>query len=467
MRRLGRLLRPQSIAVIGGGTWCENVIAQCRKIGFAGKVWPVHPSRESVSGLPAFCDIRHLPDAPDASFIGINREATIDAVAELSAREAGGAVCFASGFREADAETGNGATLQQALLDAAGEMPILGPNCYGFLNYLDGAALWPDQHGGVRVDRGVALVTQSSNIAINLTMQDRGTPLAYVVTVGNQAQTGLSEASRALLRDDRVTALGLHIEGIDDLRGFEALAAEARALGKPIVALKVGKSDQARAATISHTASLAGSNAGGQALLRRLGIGQVSSLSALLEALKLLHVAGPLGSNRIASMSCSGGEASLVADTALEAGLVFPPLSAGQIKGLRAALGPRIALANPLDYNTFIWGDIDAMTASFTAMVQGDVAMGCVVLDFPRADRCDASAWQPVIEAVARTGQQAGRSMAIVSSLKETMPETVAQDLMARGIVPLAGLAEAAEAIFVAAQLGRPLEDPAPILLPP
>ncbi|WP_435310119.1 acetate--CoA ligase family protein [Primorskyibacter sedentarius] len=467
MRRLGRLLRPQSIAVIGGGTWCENVIAQCRRIGFAGKVWPVHPSRASVSGLPAFCDIRHLPDTPDASFIGINREATIDAVAELSAREAGGAVCFASGFREADAETGNGATLQQALLEAAGEMPILGPNCYGFLNYLDGAALWPDQHGGVRVDRGVALVTQSSNIAINLTMQDRGTPLAYVVTVGNQAQTGLSEASRALLRDDRVTALGLHIEGIDDLRGFEALAAEARALGKPIVALKVGKSDQARAATISHTASLAGSNAGGQALLRRLGIGQVSSLSALLEALKLLHVAGPLGSNRIASMSCSGGEASLVADTALEAGLVFPPLSAGQIKGLRAALGPRIALANPLDYNTFIWGDIDAMTASFTAMMEGDVAMGCVVLDFPRADRCDASAWQPVIEAVARTGQQAGRSMAIVSSLKETMPETVAQDLMARGIVPLAGLAEAAEAIFVAARLGRPLEDPAPILLPP
>ena len=467
MRRLGRLLRPQSIAVIGGGTWCENVIAQCRKIGFAGEVWPVHPSRASVSGLPAFRDIRHLPDAPDASFIGINREATIGAVAELSARGAGGAVCFASGFREADAETGNGATLQQALLEAAGEMPILGPNCYGFLNYLDGAALWPDQHGGVRVDRGVALVTQSSNIAINLTMQDRGTPLAYVITVGNQAQTGLSEASRALLRDDRVTALGLHIEGIDDLRGFEALAAEARALGKPIVALKVGKSDQARAATISHTASLAGSNAGGQALLRRLGIGQVSSLSALLEALKLLHVAGPLGSNRIASMSCSGGEASLVADTALEAGLVFPPLSAGQIKGLRAALGPRIALANPLDYNTFIWGDIDAMTASFTAMMEGDVAMGCVVLDFPRADRCDASAWQPVIEAVARTGQQAGRSMAIVSSLKETMPETVAQDLMARGIVPLAGLAEAAEAIFVAARLGRPLEDPAPILLPP
>lgn len=75
-------------------------------------------------------------------------------------------------------------------------MPIFGPNCYGFLNYLDGVALWPDNHGGVRVDCGVAIVTQSSNVAINLTMQSRALPLAYVVTVGNQPQTGLAQIVR-------------------------------------------------------------------------------------------------------------------------------------------------------------------------------------------------------------------------------------------------------------------------------
>ena len=308
---------------------------------------------------------------PDAVFIGVNRHLTIDAVRQLRAMGAGGAVCFASGFREAQAETGDGDSLQAALLDAAGEMPIIGPNCYGFINYLDGALLWPDQHGGVRGDRGVAILTQSSNMAINLTMQARGLPLAYVVTAGNQAQIGLAEIGRGLLADPRVTALGLHIEGVGDLRAFEALAEDARRLNKPLVALKAGKSEHARAAAVSHTASLAGSDAGGRALLTRLGIAQVESLPALLESLKLLHFAGPLGSARIVSMSCSGGEASLMADSALDRRVEFPPLSEAQHTGLRNALGPMVALANPLDYHTFIWNDVEQMTDTFAAGLSG------------------------------------------------------------------------------------------------
>lgn len=102
--------------------------------------------------------------------------------AALAERRTGGAVCYASGFSEIGAE---GAGLQARLVGAAGAMPVLGPNCYGMINYLDGALLWPDQHGGRRVERGVALVTQSSNIAINPTMQRRGLPIAYVATLGN------------------------------------------------------------------------------------------------------------------------------------------------------------------------------------------------------------------------------------------------------------------------------------------
>ncbi|PWK57420.1 acetate--CoA ligase family protein [Silicimonas algicola] len=467
MAGLDRLLRPRSIAVIGGGAWCANVIDQCRRIGFSGEIWPVHPTKPEVCGLPTVPAIDLLPGIPDAAFVGINRQDTVVAVRALAALGAGGAVCFASGFREAEAETGDGATLQDELLAAAGDMTILGPNCYGFLNYLDGAALWPDQHGGVRVESGVALVTQSSNIAINLTMQDRGLPLAYVVTAGNQAQTGVSSIARALIRDERVTALGLHVEGFDDLRGVEALAGEARDLGKPVVVLKVGRSDQARAATVSHTASLAGSDAGAEALLARLGFGRARSLPVLLETLKLLHVAGPLPSNRIASMSCSGGEASLVADTAQGTGLAFPPLDATQAAGLRTALGPKVALANPLDYHTYIWGDEAALSACFTAMMQGDLGMGMVVLDFPRLERCDASAWEPVIAAVARAKTTTGKPMAIVASLKETMPEAYAIRLMASGIVPFCGLDEAIAAMSIAATLGQTRGDAVPLLMPP
>ena len=103
-------------------------------------------------------------------------------------------------------------------------MPLLGPNCYGVLNYLDGAMLWPDQHGGRLVDSGVALISQSSNIVINMSMQTRGLPIAYIACVGNQAQTSLTEMARTLLADDRVTAAGLYIEGIIDTQDFANMA---------------------------------------------------------------------------------------------------------------------------------------------------------------------------------------------------------------------------------------------------
>ncbi|MEC9310743.1 MAG: CoA-binding protein, partial [Pseudomonadota bacterium] len=397
--RLSRLLRPETIAVIGGGDWCRLVVEQCRSMGFAGQIWPVHPKAEEIAGLPAYASVADLPAAPDASFIGVNRFATVDIVADLAARNAGGAVCFASGFLEAQAEDAEGADLQARLLEAAAEMPILGPNCYGFINYLDGALLWPDQHGGQPTDSGVAIVTQSSNIAINLTMQQRGLPLAYVVTAGNQAQSGIADIGAALLEDDRVTALGLHIEGFGDLRAFEALAQRARELGKPIVALKVGKSAEAQAATVSHTASVAGGDAGATALLARLGIARLDDLSSFLETLKLLHVTGPLTSNRIASISCSGGEASLAADTAHDLDVVFPPLNERQTTNLRAALGPMVALANPLDYHTYIWRDVDAMTRAFSAMMDPSLAMTLLIVDFPRPDRCSAADWDCAIEA--------------------------------------------------------------------
>lgn len=463
-RDLSRLFRPKSIAVIGGGAWCRLVIEQCQKMGFNGTIWPIHPKAEVVAGLPAFKDVDSLPEAPDAAFIGVNRFVTIEVVRGLSARGAGGAVCFASGFLEAAAEDAEGADLQTQLLEAAGDMPFLGPNCYGFINYLDGALLWPDQHGGARAEKGVALVTQSSNIAINLTMQKRGLPVAYVVTAGNQAQSGIAAIGEALLEDDRVTALGLHIEGFGDLRAFEALAARARELGKPIIALKVGKSAEAQAATVSHTASLAGGDAGAGALLSRLGIPRLDDLPSFLETLKLLHVTGRLPSNRIATISCSGGEASLAADTGHARGVEFPPLNVRQKTDLREALGPMVALANPLDYHTYIWRDAEAMTRAFAAMMDPQLAMTLLIVDFPRGDRCDASDWECAIQAAIGSHERTGANVGLVATLPELLPEDVAARLMDAGVVPFAGLSEAIAACEAAS---LPLPDaPAPLLLP-
>ena len=463
-RDLSRLFRPKTIAVVGGGAWCALVIEQCHKMGFKGEIWPVHPKAEEVGGLKAYKDVDALPEAPDATFIGVNRFVTIDVVRALSARGAGGAVCFASGFREAAAEDAEGENLQERLLEAAGDMPFLGPNCYGFVNYLDGALLWPDQHGGVACDKGVAIVTQSSNIAINMTMQMRGLPVAYVVTAGNQAQSGVAHIGEALLDDPRVTALGLHIEGFGDLRAFEALAAKARQLGKPIIALKVGKSDQAQAATVSHTASLAGGDAGAGALLSRLGIPRLNSIPAFMETLKLLHVVGWLPSNRIASISCSGGEASLAADTAHGRGVTFPALNDTQKTDLREALGPMVALANPLDYHTYIWRDTEAMTRAWGAMMDPSLAMTLLVVDFPRPDRCDPRDWDCTVLAAIAAKEARSANVAIVATMPELITEDISATLIEAGVVPFAGLEEAIAACEAASQ--PRVQDAPPVLLP-
>ena len=425
MRSLERLLRPKSVAVFGGG-WAAAVIRQTQRMGFAGEIWPVHPEKETIEGLPAYRCAADLPSAPDAVFIGVNRNASVHLVRELSERGAGGAVCFASGFREAGADDADGERLQEELVAAAGNMPILGPNCYGLINYCDGALLWPDQHGGMRLPesaRGAAIVTQSSNIAINMTMQARGLPLSYVVTAGNQAQTGLSEIAIGLIEDERVSVLGLHIEGFDSVAGFERLAKHARELKKPIVAMKLGKSEQARAATVSHTASLAGADAASDAFLARLGIGRVASIPAFMEVLKLLHVTGPLDGRDIASMSCSGGEASIMADSAAGRRVTFRPLSPDHRTAIRQTLGPLVAVANPLDYHTFIWNDAPAMTATFSAMVSGGFDLNFLVLDFPRADRCSDADWRATVSAFETALKANGAKGAILASLPENLSE--------------------------------------------
>ena len=443
MTDLSRLLRPRHIAVLGAG-WARNVIEQTVKMGFVGPVWPVHPTRSAVGGLQAYPSLADLPEAPDATFIGVNRHATVEVVAELSAMGAGGAICFASGWTEAGEPD-----LQARLVAAAGDMPILGPNCYGVINYLDGALLWPDQHGGVRVDKGVALLSQSSNIVINLTMQRRALPVAYVACLGNAAVVGLAELAGALLDDPRVTALGMYVEGIDDAAGLAALSERARGLGKGIVAIKSGKTELSRTAAQSHTASLAGGGAASSAFLRQAGIAEVATPAELIETLKILHTHGPGLGTRMCSLSCSGGEAGLVADLAAPCGIDFPPPSAAQRQRLGEILGPIVTIANPLDYHTFIWGDGPRTTDVFTTMLQGYDA-GLYIIDPPRPDRCDPSSFQPAIDAIVAAARATGKPAFPVASLPENFDEARAAGLMGQGIATLMGLETSLAAIRAA-----------------
>jgi acetyl-CoA synthetase len=447
---LQRLFSPRSIAVFGG-TAAAEVIRQCRKLGFAGDIWPVHPTRSEMEGLPCFADIAALPAAPDAAFVAVPAQATVEVVRQLSARGTGGAICYASGFAEVG---GDGVALQQELVTAAGDMALVGPNCYGLLNYLDGVALWPDQHGGQRLERGVAIITQSGNIGLNLTMQRRALPLAYLITVGNKAGDSMDAIIDALLNDPRVTAIGMHIEGLDDVAAFSRAAIKALEKRVPLVALKAGSSELGARTTMSHTSSLAGPDKLYDALFARCGVARVFDVSTLLETLKFLHVHGGLKGRAIVSASCSGGEASLVADLAQAHGLTMPDLPKAAHGRLFNVLGEKVTVANPLDYHTYIWGDLAAQTECFAGMMDCGFDAHVLVLDFPRADLCDGSSWQTTLDAFVAAQEQTGAAAVVLTSLPEGLPDEDGARLLRHGIAPMQGTADCMLAIVHAARIG-------------
>ncbi|WP_106586074.1 acetate--CoA ligase family protein [Murinocardiopsis flavida] len=445
-----RLLAPRSIAVVGGDAAAE-AIRQCRRVGYTGAVWAVHPRRAHIEGVPCVPTVDDLPGVPDAVLLAVPPAAAVEVAGRLSRMGAGGIVCHTSGFAEAGEE---GAGLQRALLDAAGDTVVIGPNCNGVLNYADGVALWPDQHGGERVDRGVAIVSQSGNIGLNFTMQRRSVPITHVVSLGNGAGAGLADVVDALLDDDRVDAIGLHIEGIGDVAAFSRAALRALERGVPLAVLKSGASELGALATLSHTSSLAGPDELSDALFRRLGIARTPDPAGLLETLKLLAVHGGLAAAEVASASCSGGEASLVADLAEPRGLRMPPLPGPVRERLEGVLGPHVPVANPLDYHGYIWGDLAAQTACFAAFLGSGAAAHLLVLDFPRPDVCGTDHWRTTLDAFIAAHRAHPVPACVVSSLPEGLPESVRGEILAAGIAPMQGIAECLDAVRAAAEVG-------------
>lgn len=455
---LSRLVWPKSLAFIGG-TEAEIALVKTRALGYSGRLYAVNPRRPTLGGVACHPSIAELPEAPDAAFISVKREPTIAIVAELARRGSGGAVVYASGFAEVG---GDGPELQAELVRAAATMPIMGPNCYGYINFIGRTSLWPDEYGGEPRDRGIAIITQSGNIAINFTMTRRGLPLAAIFTLGNQAAIDIAALLDILADDERITAIGLHIEGLRDPAAFAAAMVKARNHRKPVIALKTGRSEQGARVTMSHTSSLAGSDALYDALFERYGLARVTTITEFVETLKFLHHGGALAGGRCVSMSCSGGEAALVADLALDRKLSFPPFAPETAAKVAATLNAYVAIDNPLDYHTFIWGDRDKLTATFAAVLAGGFDVGMLILDTPTGPGINTAGWLLATEAMIDAAARTGARSAVVATLPECLPETVAARLSASGIAPMAGLDDALAAFEAATTIGAAWARPAP-----
>jgi len=431
-----RLISPRSIAVVGH-RGADYAIRGSLKLSYNGKIWAVHPTRETIEGLECYKSVRDLPEPPDATFIAVNAEEAIEIVADLNEIGGGGAVLYASGFGEVGEE---GFKRNQRLVEAAGKMPIIGPNCYGFINSLDSVALWPDLHGCEAFDKGVAIITQSGNIGLNMTMQSIGLPIAYMFTLGNQANTSISDIINAVLDDDRVSAIGLHMEGVSDIEAFDNAGRRALEKKIPIVAIKTGRTNTSSQIALSHTSSLTGSDQLFDVLFDRLGIARVDNVPEFLETLKLLSIFGAIDHNGVASMSCSGGEAGMMADLIDGLDICFSGLEKEHKERIQNTLNEFVDVDNPLDYHTFVWGDRLRTASCFKEMMSGDFAATMLLLDWPKTEQIKQQDWDNTFYALCDAARETGKKAIVLASIADCMPKRIIEDCQKRGIVPMIGL---------------------------
>lgn len=449
--RLQRLLRPRTLAFVGGDPALTS-LRQCEELGFNGDLWYVHPERGRGDGRAGFRHVGDLPGPPDAALVAVNRAATVGVVRSLSEIGAGAAVCYASGFAEVG---GAGLGLSDELLVAADGMPIIGPNCYGVASGLTGAALWPDEQGLHRVDNGVAFVTQSGNIAVNLTMQQRGLDVALVMALGNQIDVGVEECLEALVVDPAITAVAMYVEALTDVGRFAAAADEARSRRKPLVVLKSGSSSKGAGITASHTSSLAGDDDAYTALFDRVGVRRVHSVPELLDTLSVMSRMGPLSGNRTVSLSCSGGEASLVADRAGDFELDFADFDDDHRARIAATLNEFVSVSNPLDYHTFIWGDRERLQACFAAVLDGPFDAAMLIVDFPRPG-VDPASWWATLEAVCAAAEACSTPVVVASTMAECLPAEAIERAGRSGLAAVGSIGGALQGIAACAWWGRP-----------
>ncbi|TPQ51721.1 CoA-binding protein [Prosthecomicrobium hirschii] len=444
-RNFRRLLAPQRMAFIGG-TQVERTLTTLRDREFAGEVHVVHPKRSEIAGYRCVPRIADIPSPPDAVFLAVNADATIRALDELRRIDAGGVVCYASGF----AEIGEaGAERNRAFIQASGDMAVVGPNCYGLVNYVNHGSIWPSPFPVLETQRGAAVISQSGNVTGHIVSNGRSVPYSYLISAGNQAVLGFEDYIDGLVDDPNVTCLGLFMEGIRDVPAFARACLLARSKAIPVIVCRSGRSDLGAAMAASHTSSLAGRNEYYEALFARLGVIETETVPQFLEMMKIASLSAPLGGTRLAVSSSSGGDNGLAADYCSFAGLQLPPPTETQVAAIQPLLPEFGHVSNPFDFTAGNWGNEKLLTPMLTTLLSGAVDAGMLVVDFAPAGSPyrGSPAHDAMDRALAAAGKAAGKPVYHASVNTGGITPEASQRMIAQGIVPLQGLHDAAQVI--------------------
>ena len=366
------LLAPRSVAIVGASPREDaigfRVIRNLRRLGYPGSIVPVNPRYPEVAGLPCYPSLSALPEPVDAAFIAVpntNGPALVEEAGKAGIRAL---VVNASGYADGGPE---GRALQQRLVAAANAhgIAVAGPNNMGYVNVHGRIAMWTAGRMPAFTPGPAAIISQSGSIAIALSQDERALGIAYVISAGNEAVVTAADYIAEVVRDDAVGVVLVFLETIRDPARFIEAAAQARARGKPVIALKVGRSEGGRVAVAAHTGALAGEDAVYDAFFEQHGIVRVRDLDEMIEAATLFaSYPSPPASRNVVAVTLSGGEAALAADLGAELGLRFPELSPATLERIRPAFPPFGTPRNPVDAWGLCW-DRDRFRRILEALV--------------------------------------------------------------------------------------------------
>lgn len=375
---LDTLFSPRRVALVGASADPAKTaglpLQFLRQRGFGGEIFPVNPRAATIDGLACYPSVDALPETPDVALVLLGAAASIDAVRQLAERGVRYAIVLASGFGETG-EVGRGRQVE--LREAAGSMRLLGPNTIGLVNVTDSIPLSASGAlaGNPPAAGPVGVVSQSGGILGSLLsrMAASGIGLSKLVATSNEADLEMAEFVDYLADDAATRVIALYVETIRDPARFRAAAEKARAAGKPIVALKIGRSEAGARAAASHTGALAGSDRVYDAFFADLGITRAQNFGDLVDLPAALAMQPRLMGRRIAVLTSTGGAGTLIADTIGLAGFEAPPPDAATIARLTQAMpaGHGALDGNPIDL-TLAGLRPDILSACVRALLESD-----------------------------------------------------------------------------------------------
>lgn len=439
--KLDPLFTPRSIAVIGAspnGGAGSIVIRNMQRLGYTGTVYPINPKYKDILGYPCYASLRDLPAPADCAAVLLGSRSLLPMLEEAHATGVKGVWGFASGFAETG---GEGRAMQRRIHDFCHESGLLfcGPNCVGYANITDGICMYSAPLPQAFRPGDIGVIAQSGAVLLALGNANRKAGFSRLISSGNEAALGLADYMDYLVEDDATHVITLFIETIRAPEAFAAACSRAAAKGKPVIALKVGRSELACRVAATHTGAIAGSDRMLDAFFHRANVVRVNTLDDLLETAILFSGLRGLSvsSTRVGMATVSGGEMGMLVDVCADSGLVFPSVSEAGKERLRKVLPPYAPIANPLD----AWGSGDlreAYPASLGILAaEEDVETLIVSQDIPGNMAPEqVEQFSDVARAAVAVRASSGKPVIVVSNISGGIDPDIGA-ILAQGNVPV------------------------------